>query len=608
MAFALGPLVIGEPSRLWWLFLLVPLILFYLIRPKPKMREIPSLMFFMKATGRNKLLSFFRMFVHDFMMIVQLLILLALLLIPAQPSIKVQHDIAAANTVIVIDASASMQTKEGATTRFDKAISAAKGALTSHNSIVVAEERPRLLAQDIGSGDAQAVLNLLRPTDAGSGIGDAIILAGEVLRGKEGRVIVISDFISTTGVDPDTAKAVLQSRDLVVNYINVGTAGKHNVGIVDLKVDDQSTTVYVKNFNDEEKTVTLQIGSDDKPLTIPAKGIVPYVFETLPKVTKIHIEEDDDLLVDNTAYTSAPERQPVKVLLLTNNPSQFLTNALKAWSNVDLTVSQPPVVAKGNFDVVIVHDVDSNQVLAGTYDDMLKNVQKNAKTAIVAAQDDSLNIDYRGLVPFGLTGQGENGFITVETPTRFTTNIEFGKLPKYFTTNLQAGVVPIATVGNGTAVITVATVPGGGKLIWYGILEKGSDFKFSPYYPIFWYELIKYATGQKDVTGMNDRTGNTLLLDHPEDVQTPSGSQTTNRIILDRAGLYTLSDRTVAVNLLNEQESDINPRTTVGDTPDTVQLKPVRELRTLDWEMPLLFAALLILFIELLYVKIRGDV
>jgi len=211
-------------------------------------------------------------------------------------------------------------------------------------------------------------------------------------------------------------------------------------------------------------------------------------------------------------------------------------------------------------------------------------------------------------VPFALTGEDENGFLSIENPTRFTKNIEFGKLPRYFTTSTEPGVVAVAATGNNTGIITVGTVPKGGKLVWYGILEKDSDFKFSPYYPIFWHELIKYVTDQKDIGMMNARTGTTLLLDRPTTIRTPTGTLETNRIIFDHAGLYRLPDRTIAVNLLNEKESDINPRETVGDSVSDFDLKPVKELRPFDWEIWLIVGALIILFMEIAYVKFRGDV
>jgi hypothetical protein len=78
-------------------------------------------------------------------------------------------------------------------------------------------------------------------------------------------------------------------------------------------------------------------------------------------------------------------------------------------------------------------------------------------------------------------------------------------------------------------------------------------------------------------------------------------------LILDEAGLYKFEDgRTLAVNLLNERESDINANTTLGAKSTEFELKPVKEKRQFEFELPFVLLSLIILFIELIYVKARG--
>ena len=55
---------------------LIPFLIIYLIRPKPKSMEIPSLMFFMKARSVDKHRSFFRLLSVDWIFWLQLLALL----------------------------------------------------------------------------------------------------------------------------------------------------------------------------------------------------------------------------------------------------------------------------------------------------------------------------------------------------------------------------------------------------------------------------------------------------------------------------------------------------------------------------------------------------
>src|ERR1041385_5483936 len=127
---------IGNSAGLWALLALVPLVILYLIRPKPKNLAIPSLMFFIKSSGARRLTSFLKTLTRDWLFLIQLLLLGALALTFANPFTTYQHDITATNTVIVLDASASMQTQEGTSTRFDIAVSKARSLLGSKNTVI----------------------------------------------------------------------------------------------------------------------------------------------------------------------------------------------------------------------------------------------------------------------------------------------------------------------------------------------------------------------------------------------------------------------------------------------------------------------------------------
>src|SRR3989338_4129126 len=117
---------------------LIPLIILYLIRPKPKEMEIPSLMFFIKASSTSKERSFFRRFVKDWLFLLQLLILILLSLSIVSPFLTVKKDVASSNVVLVIDASASSQVKDSGT-RFKRAIENADEYLGKKTSIIIAK-------------------------------------------------------------------------------------------------------------------------------------------------------------------------------------------------------------------------------------------------------------------------------------------------------------------------------------------------------------------------------------------------------------------------------------------------------------------------------------
>lgn len=587
---------------MWALLALVPLILLYLIRPRPKKMAIPSLMFFMRSSGAKKLTSFLKHMTHDWLFLIQLVALLALALTFSDPFTTYQHDVTAANTVVVLDVSASSQAREGGKTRFEAAVDKAKDVLGAQNSIVLAKDTPFMAVQDAPREEAVKFLNSVQPRETVSRVGEAIILAGEAL-GGEGRVVVVSDFINTGGQAPDVAKAVLESQGIVVDFINVAGEGGRNVGIIQLDEGNEQTTVYVKNYNANAENVRLTVGSTQAPLTVPAKGVETYTFRTPPGVTKIELGVRDDFPVDNVAFLSAPEAGRARAQLVANNASPFLRNALLASGAFEVVVSEPPVVDGGAFDVFILDGIDTNEVLPGTFEDILEQVEAGA-TAVVVVQDDSRRINYKGLLPVSLGEWRDGGFVTVEQLNRFTKNIEFGAADRVIEAEASGEQVVVATV-NDLPVITMKPV-GAGKLVYYGIPES-AEFKYSPHYPIFWTELLRFVTSQQDVANLNFEAGETLLLDSEQRVRTPSGAVTRAALVLDKAGIYELEDRVVAVNLEDEVESNINLDVPVGTRSTEYELRPVKETREFQWELWLLAIALAALVFELWFVKWRGD-
>ncbi len=602
-----GLVEIGSSAGLWALLSLVPLILIYLIRPRPKQMTIPSLMFFMKSSGATKLTSFLRQFLRDWLFLIQFLIIFLLASTLAQPYINYYHDITAENTVIVIDVSASSQAKEDGKTRFDIAVGKAKALLGAKNTIILAKDAAQIGIQDADVSDTMEYLNALRPKDTTSRIGDAVILGGEVLAGQEGRVIAISDFINTAGQEPNIAKAVVETRGITVDFINTAT-GEHrsNIGIVDLLVEPTTTTIYVKNYEPKQQKTRVSIGDGVKELTLAAHSIETFSIITPPDVTKIELNAQDDFAVDNKVFVSSPSGAKTKALLITNNASVFLKNALLASGETELTIAEPPIIPRDNYDVYIIHNIAKGSVLPGTFEDIGSKVEAGA-SVVIAAQEDSDKIDYKGLIPVDLGGRAEGGFMTVEQLNRFTKNIEFGSVEYYFSSTPRDSPLTVLSV-NGKPLVSVGR-KGAGKIGYYGILEKSSDFPYSPGYPIFWTEFMRFLTDQQDVRNLNYKTGDTLILDALQRIETPTKVMKKSAIILDEAGLYKFEDgRTIAVNLVNERESDINANTTMGARSTEFELKPVKEKRKFDFIRPFILIALILLFVELLYIKTRGIV
>lgn len=591
---------------LFALLSLIPLILLYLIRPRPQTIEVPSLLFFIQSSGRNKLSSFLKKFIRDWLFLIQLLILLLLAVSIAQPYTNYQHDITAQNTVLVIDASASMQTYEGKYTRFDKAKDKAKQMLGAKNTIILAKEVPSIVVKEASSNEAAKYINKLQPTESTSRIGDAIILAGEAIQGQEGAVIVLSDFINTGGQDPNIAKSILESKGKVVKFVNTAEKQASNKGIIDIEADRDETTVYVKNFDSTAGIAQLKIGSLKKDLEIPAQSTETVTFQTPPGITQILLVADDDFKADNLAYLSTPKTEKTKIALITNNASVFLRNALEASGNTEVTITKPPVVPTEGYDIYILHKLDMNEILPGTFDALHHTVQDGA-SLILHVQSNSGDINYKNLLPLKITGTGQGGFIAVEQLNKFTKTIDFGSIKTHFKTSRpDKEFTTLATLGNDTVISLGKS--GSGKIVYFGIPESTADFKYSPSYPIFWTELTRYLTGQLDLKNLNYLTKDTLILDREQTIKTPSNTVKQATLLLEESGIYELEDKKIAANLLDEKESEINSETPTGAKSTEFRLEPVKETRKFELEPLLILAAGLIILLEIMYIKLRGDV
>ncbi len=603
MVFHLGPLYFENPIGALALLAILPLIILYLVRPKPKSIEIPSLMFFIKSHGSKKLTSFLKQVTRDWLFVIQLLILLLLCLTFLQPFNFYQYDITSQNTVIVLDVSASSQTLENGKTRFDIGIKKAKESLGSKNTLILAKGVPKIALQDVSSSEIKKYLNKLQPTESTSQIGEAIILAGETLLGKEGRVIVISDFINTGGQDPYTAQGILKSRKITVDFINTATLNKNNIGIVGIEPGNQETTIYIKNFMDKTMKVPLKIAATKKEFNIPKKSVETYTFQTPEGANKIELLIKDDLQADNIAYLSSSAKDKTKVLLITNNESIFLSNALQASGDTLVEISKPPVIAKGDYDVYIVHNIDLKELIPGTFEEIEKRVEKGA-SVIIHAQSNSDNINYKDLIPVKIQDKTGGGFIQTDQLNSFTKNIEFGSAKFAFKTEPESNTITIASINENPIIVLKQDKIS--KFIYFGIPEE-SEFKYSTSYPIFWTELMKFLTSKQDAKNLNYKTGETLILDKEQVIQTPTKKVKKSSLILDQAGLYELEDRIIAVSLANEKESNTNPVESKGTQSINYELKPIKEQREYYWANLLLSIAILLLLFELYFIKKRGE-
>jgi hypothetical protein len=243
-----------------------------------------------------------------------------------------------------------------------------------------------------------------------------------------------------------------------------------------------------------------------------------------------------------------------------------------------------------------------------------KEVEENGRAAIVASQSDLLAIDYRGLIPlvFNDTIKTQGSNIIPGTSETFTSNIDFGIIKKYFMARSVEGakIVIIAAADDNTPLITFNTL-GLGKSFFYGILDEDKEadagFGKSPAYFVFWKRVVDFATNTPSLKNLNYKTGSVINFGEEQNIQTPKGRITTKSLGLDNSGLYTLNDRVIAINLINEKESDVSNKGSIdeqGFAQSGLKFQEKIPFELIDY---FIVIAILILIAEFLYIKLRGD-
>jgi hypothetical protein len=272
-----------------------------------------------------------------------------------------------ADTVVVLDVSASMKTRSGGGTRFDQALSEAYGILDGlprdGRMLVMTSGRKPLLRTGFESdrGVLRRTLSQLRPGDEAGQPREALTLALSLLKGRaQGRIYFLTDGAFDADVDP---------RSPQVQFRIVGAPAR-NVAITrfdvrqELSVEDRfQVLLTVHNYTGQTVVVPASVTLDDQPLferSIELKAheqqsVVQRFSGRAAGRAVARIEVDDDLAADNRAYAAPNAEAPVQVLLFTPG-NVYLESVLEALPGIEV-VKRPWSDAEDIAQLVREHDV-----------------------------------------------------------------------------------------------------------------------------------------------------------------------------------------------------------------------------------------------------------
>ncbi len=620
-SFFANPLEFANEAGLYALLSIIPLIIIYLLRPRAKKIKIPSIMFLLDIE-KKKRLNIFRKFLKDPLFLIQLLALIIISLAIAAPFIMANEEAGGGSTVIILDGSASMQ----ADGRFEKAVEEANKFLSAKNTIILAQSLPLMVMKEASASSTKDALTKLKAKATVVDLSGAIILGRRMLP-EGGRIVVISDFISWSGDSPEIAKKVAQASGIKVDFITV-SGRTDNIGIVNGWFESAGDyKIVIKNFNRDARDVKIDVSINDKNVltnSINVKGQSSEYFSISdlnlnPGITKISIGPDDALAVDNNAFVFMPPSMQRDVLYITDNPKSPSIVALGLIPDTKVTKADPKSIPSMSGIVVASAALSQDDVKK------LSDYVSRGGTAVIIA---SLNLTDMDILPVELGTMGNKTSLNIARQTTITAGIDIEKtdVKKYFKVRLKntaiglvesgdkekSAILAYWKYGKGTVIYSGLADPQGNNI--YDPLNENvwNDLHTFPDYPLFWKQMLEWIKGSLDVAEYNAKTGMLMKFPVSVTVNTPSDKVTTDTLLLDEVGIFEVPGKSVAVNLYDERESNLvggglaSLESNVSASNELVY-KPETIRKPRDFDNYFIIGAMFLVFLELFYLRWRGE-
>ncbi len=539
-------MLFSNPAALLGLLSIIPLIIIYLIRPKPREIRFSSTQFLQEGEAeRSAVLS---RLINDPLFWVQLLVLLSLSVAAAGPYTEEEGQ-AGSHLVVVLDSSASMQAC------WAQALQIIDPYLDRYQriSLVQAASVPRMLLQEGGGAEARDALRLAGTDATPADLSAGLALAASLLSGEGGHILLVSDFVSWTGDDPEETRKVMQSGGRVSILFADAYQGGDNLGLVegwDVPGPGYvNHTARIHNFG-ASRSVSITIrgpgGSEGRSAQIGPDGDYYLSFTAYPGVNEITLDGGDAIAWDNHAYIYVPDLAEKRVLYL-GRPGPALA-ALRSLPGVKvLTEGEAGTTAPdySGYDLIVV---GAN----ATVDGRLNRYIDGGRVVFIATGSDSPEY-----LPVRVTGEAAGPAVLWVRDGGFAKGLHLDEIGLYGYPDASARKGSSTMVeANGVPVLSYWHL--GRGLVVYTGLEKDSDFYMRPEYPIFWYALVNWITDVPDVQESNRKTGETVLLGETGEVTTPSTTLTASTVHLSETGVYSFLGKRVAANMYDPRESSLS--------------------------------------------------
>ncbi len=566
----------------FWLALSVPGILaFYFLRPRRRQGVVPSTLLWRSSSVNWQASRPWQRLRPQLLLFLQLLAALLITLAAAHP--VWQFGSAAGSTIVLLDASASMQARDTGQTRFEQAKAQvealASGLKRGATITVIAFDRlPRVVLRGCGNpGEVERALRDLKPSSCRGELGPALTLARALARDEQRpRLVLISD----GGLDP-------QGMDTgTLDFLQVGSREPSNVALASLDLrpvgTGQAAQVLVidNGARPASGKVFLTAGGEPQEALAwrlePGKAthlLWPRLPSGVPVAARLEVDRPDmdQLALDNQAWAvTGPERR-ARLLLVTPG-NIFLERVLEVIPDLDVYRVTPEEYRK---------------LVAGAYpyeitvlDGVVDPLPPGALLAVNPPPGNWLGLGVGGLIhPASLTQNADSPLLRYADPSQF--GIASAR-ELTLTGNWMADIA-----SGGKAVLAHGEFQGRRVAVW-GFDMHDSDLPLRPAFPVLVYNLVTWLLPPNldvppAVQPGQEVTVATLPLAQEVAVETPAGNRNllappfpSNPWVPSEPGLYRIVESwttkaggrvypqrvsgLVVVNAYDAQESDLRLR------------------------------------------------
>jgi Ca-activated chloride channel homolog len=351
------------PAALAFSIIIPVILLLYFMRPKRQERVVSSTLLWQQALQDLQASRPWQRLRITLLLLLQILAAIVIVLVLARPATFISSPIGG-NTIIILQASASMQATDVSPNRFEEAKSAITDLIdglgpSDQLSLIAMARTPQvLIAFSSDKSQLTSALQRAKVTNQDADLEQALSLATSLAAGHtDAQVLVIGD---GHVIQPDQTLVV----PFLVRYLQLGTDAPNSalLALASHTIQGQLVALaQIANYSHQQRSIPVELYADGKLVGVQtailaagASGAIQW--GPLPPTTRFlhaHIISQDVMTVDHEAWAIAGGSMHGRVLLVTRGNS-FLEASLRLQSNIDLYETTPDKYTNvGNFDLTV---------------------------------------------------------------------------------------------------------------------------------------------------------------------------------------------------------------------------------------------------------------